>query len=71
MSMHCYMVLASDPRAYADAEENLYWKNAINDEDLDLLPCNSSKWIDMDISLVHLHHQICIDIYIFIKTFTE
>jgi hypothetical protein len=58
ISMHCYMVLASDPQAYVDAKENMYWKTSINDEDLDILPSNSSKWIDMNISLVNLHHQV-------------
>jgi hypothetical protein len=39
--------------------------------DLDLLHCNKRKWICMDISLVHLLHYICTNIYIFQNIFTK
>jgi hypothetical protein len=47
--MHCYMVMDFNPRDYVEAEENLYWKIAINDGDLDFLPSDQRKWIYMDI----------------------
>jgi len=54
--MHCYMVLASDPQAYVEAEGNLYWKISINEGDFDSLSSNQIKWIDTYILLVHLLH---------------
>jgi hypothetical protein len=59
MPIHCYMVLASDPPAYAEAEGNLYLKTTMNEGDLGLLLCNKIKSIYADISLVHLLHQLC------------
>jgi len=69
--MHFYMVLTSNPQAYAKAKGNPYWKIAMKEGDFDLLPSNQRKWIDMDISLVHLLHHIYRNIYIFIKTSTK
>ena len=57
--MHAYMVLASDPQSYAEAEGNFYWDIAMDEEynsliqnntwDLVLLPPNRKlvrcKWI--------------------------
>jgi hypothetical protein len=71
MCMHCYIVLAFNPQAYAEDEGNLYWKISMNEGDLDLLLSNKRKWIYVDISLVHLLHHIHTNIYIFNKIFTE
>jgi hypothetical protein len=45
MPMHFYMVLESDPLTYEKDEGNLYWKNSINDRDLDILSSNIRKRI--------------------------
>jgi hypothetical protein len=63
--------MASDPPSYAEAKGNLYWKTYMNEGDLDLLLSNKRKSIYMDISTVHLLHQICTYIYIFNKIFTK
>jgi hypothetical protein len=65
------MVLGFYPPAYAEDEWNLYWKTTMNEWDLDLLLSNKRKWIYIDISLVHLLHQVSTHIYIFNKIFTE
>jgi hypothetical protein len=38
---------------------------------LDILHYKKIKWIYVDISMVHLLHQICGDIYIFNKIFNK
>jgi hypothetical protein len=69
--IHCYMVLTFDPQAYVETKGNPHCKTSMNEGDFDLLPSNPIKWIDTDISLVHLHHHIHVYIYIFNKDFTE
>jgi hypothetical protein len=38
---------------------------------LDILHYKKIEWICVDISMVHILHQICADIYIFNKIFNE
>jgi len=41
--MYFYTVSASNPQAYEKAKGNLYWKNSMNEGDLDILPSNKRK----------------------------
>jgi len=38
--MHYYMVRIFNPHDYGEANENMFWKTTINDEDVDFLRLN-------------------------------
>jgi hypothetical protein len=38
---------------------------------LDIIHYKKIKWICLEISMIHILHQICVDIYIFNKIFND
>jgi hypothetical protein len=71
LHIHFYIIMASNPQAYATNEGNPYWKTSMNEGDLDILPSNKRKWIYTNISPAHILHQIHTYIYIFNKIFID